>query len=58
MVTAAFDVLVSVNIIRKQDVEGGGDKNAENLNIMIIPPSTFTLRPSPPSILPAQITKK
>jgi len=38
MVTAAFDVLVSVNINRNQNVERGGDKNAENLNIMIIPP--------------------
>jgi hypothetical protein len=58
MVTAAFDVQLSVNINRKQDVERGGDKNAENLNIMIIPPSTFTLRPSSPSISPAQITIK
>jgi hypothetical protein len=31
MVTAAFDVQLSVNINRKQYVEGGGDKNAENL---------------------------
>jgi len=58
MVTATFDVQLSVNINRNQDVVRGGDKNAENLNIMIIPPSTFTLRPSPPSILPAQITIK
>jgi hypothetical protein len=58
MVTAAYDVLVSVNINRNQDVVRGGDKNAENLNIMIIPPFTFTLRPSSPSISPAQITKK
>ena len=31
MVTAAFDVPVSVNFIRIQDLEGGSDKNAENL---------------------------
>ena len=56
MVTAAFDVLVSVNFIRKRYVEGGSDKNAENLCQHYDHSSLYFYLETESSILPAQIT--